>query len=138
MATSPTNVRFTPKSGHRWVSRNGRSLLHFATAFGPVLEAAEVVNALIAHVFENLAAERRTIAGAAIDDPVLILGKALIVRGRIRVGAKFQQAARDVHGASDLAALFHFEASRTSTIRVLPCAIMSRACAGVIRGTAAL
>src|SRR5262249_37891436 len=29
-------------------------------------------------------------------------------------------------------------ASRTSTIRVLPCATMSRACAGVIRGTAAL
>ena len=28
-------------------------------------------------------------------------------------------------------------ASRTSTIRVLPCAIMSRASAGVIRGTAA-
>jgi hypothetical protein len=29
-------------------------------------------------------------------------------------------------------------ASRTSTTSVLPCAIISRACAGVIRGTAAL
>src|SRR3974390_2344276 len=71
-----------------------------AAAFGPVLEPAEIVNALIAHVFENLAAERRATAGAAIDDHILILGKTLVVRGRIRVGVKFQQAARDVHGAS--------------------------------------
>jgi len=44
------------RTRHR--ARNRCLLLHRAAAFGPVLEAAEVVNALIAHVFENLAAER--------------------------------------------------------------------------------
>src|SRR3974390_3448205 len=76
---------------------------------GPVLEAAEVVNSLIPHVFENLAAECGATARAAIDDHILVLGKTLVVRGRIRISEKFQQTARDVHGASDLAALFHFQ-----------------------------
>src|SRR5215468_397821 len=95
------------RTRHR--ARNRCLLLHRAAAFGPVLEPAEVVNALIAHVFENLAAERRATAGAAIDDHILILVKTLVVRGRIRIGAKFQQAARNVHGASDLAALLYFQ-----------------------------
>src|SRR5215468_6781097 len=124
------------RTRHR--ARNRCLLLHRAAAFGPVREPAEVVNALIAHVFENLAAERRATAGAAIDDHSLILGKTLVVRGRIRVGAKFQQAARDVHGASDLAALLYFQCVAHVDNKVLPCATMSRACAGVIRGTAAL
>jgi len=51
------------RTRHR--ARNRCLLLHRAAAFGPVLEPAEVVNALIAHVFENLAAERRATAGAA-------------------------------------------------------------------------
>jgi len=42
-----------------WLNLCGHSsALYRAAAFDPVLEAAEVVNALIAHVFENLAAER--------------------------------------------------------------------------------
>src|SRR5262249_48650287 len=90
-------------------ARNRCLLLYRAAAFGPVLEPADVVNALIAHVFENLAAERRATAGAAIDDHIPILGKTLVVRGRIWIGAKFQQAARDVHGASDLPALLYFQ-----------------------------
>src|SRR5689334_13281695 len=38
-------------------------LLHLAAGLGPVLEAAEVEDLLVAHVFEQLPGERRAAAG---------------------------------------------------------------------------
>src|SRR6516162_9310610 len=117
-------------------ARNRCLLLHRAAAFGPVLEPAEVVNALIAHVFENLAAERRATAGAA--NTSLSLAKLLSCEGESG-SARNSSRPRDTFTAPAILPLFSTSgASRTSTIRVLPCATMSRACAGVIRGTAAL
>src|SRR5215469_8760708 len=107
-------------SGRRWPARCARSALavigrslkrsrlHFAAGVRPVLEAAEIVDVLVAHVLEQLAAQGGAAAGAAIEDHILVLGKILVVRGRVGVGAKFQKTARDVERARDLATLFHF------------------------------
>src|SRR5262252_2156328 len=102
------NVMFRVAALDHFGSLRLAHLLYGPAAVGPVLEAAEVVDAVIAHVLENLTAERRAAAGAAIDDYILVLGEILVVRGRIGIGAKFQEAARDVDGTGDFAALFHF------------------------------
>jgi len=39
-----------------WMAFFKRSLLHFAACIRPVLEAAEIVDALVAHVLEQVAA----------------------------------------------------------------------------------
>src|SRR5262245_43590646 len=83
-------------------------LVDRASAFGPILEGAEIVDAVVAHLLEYLAAQGRASARRAIDDHGLVLGEILVVVGRLGIGAEFQHAARDVHGAGDLAALFHF------------------------------
>jgi hypothetical protein len=46
---------------------------------GPVLEAAEIVNVLVAHVLEQLTAQGGAAAGTAVNDHVLVLGKVLVV-----------------------------------------------------------
>ncbi len=81
--------------------------VHGAVGIGPHLEAAEVVDLGVAEVLEQLAGERRASAGGAIQDDGLGLGEVLVVVGRLGIGTKFQHPARDVHGARDLAALFH-------------------------------
>src|SRR5262249_61355513 len=59
----------------------GPDLFHFAAGVGPILETAEIVDSLVAHFLEELAAQGRAAAGGAIDDHVLVLGKILVVRG---------------------------------------------------------
>src|ERR1700723_520104 len=83
-------------------------LLDRAAAFGPVLEAADIVDLAIAHILEQLAGQCRAAAGGAIDQDGLVPREILVVGGRVRVGAKFQQAPRDVKGAGGLAAGLHF------------------------------
>src|SRR6185437_5484176 len=63
-------------------------------AFSPILEGADVVHLAVAHILEHLAAERRAPARRAIEDDGLVLGKILVVVGRLGVGAEFQHAAR--------------------------------------------
>src|SRR5665647_1323190 len=79
-----------------------------AAAFGPVLEGTGVVDLAVAHVLEQLGGQRGAAAGRAIENEGLVPGKILVVIGRFRVGAEFQHAARDMHGADDLAALLDF------------------------------
>jgi hypothetical protein len=43
-------------------------------------------------------------AEAAVQNDRLILGKLLVARGQLRIGAEFRHAARDVDGTSDPAA----------------------------------
>src|ERR1051325_6537253 len=85
-------------------SSHALRLIDRTAALGPVLERAEVIDLVVAHVLEHLAGKRRAPARGAIDDERLVLGKILVVIGRLRIGAAFQHAARDVHGAADLAA----------------------------------
>src|SRR3974377_1872673 len=69
---------------------------------------------------------------------VFFLAKLLLYEGESG-SAKNSSRPRETFTAPAILPLFSTSrASRTSTIRALPCAIMSRACAGVIRGTAAL
>src|SRR5208283_4104314 len=73
----------------------------------PFLEGAEVIDPVIAHVFERLAGQCRASARGTIDDERLVLGKIFVVVGRFGIGSKFQHATRDVHTTSNLAALFY-------------------------------
>src|SRR5215470_9414524 len=77
------------------------------TALGPVLKRAEVIDSVIAHIFENLATQRRAPARGAIDDHRLVLGKILVVGRRLGIGPELQHAARNMHSACNLATLFH-------------------------------
>src|SRR5262249_43563616 len=54
-------------------------LVDRAPAFGPILERAEVVDLLVAHVFEHLAAQGRAAARGAIENDGFVLGEILIV-----------------------------------------------------------
>src|SRR5262245_46507462 len=109
----------TPFAGWRTDAQRGRCapgrvrpglgrLVDRASAFGPILEGAKIVDAIVAHLLEHLAAQGRASAGRAIDNHGFVLGEVLVVVGRLGIGAEFQHATRDVHGAGDLAALFHF------------------------------
>src|SRR5947209_3416676 len=85
--------------GRRWTSTAGHSpgrLVDRASAFGPILEGAEIVDLGVTHVLEYLAAQGRAPARGAIDDDGFLLGEILVVVGRLGIGAEFQHAARDV------------------------------------------
>ncbi len=80
-----------------------RLLLHLAAGLDPVLEAAEVVDLLVAHVLEQLAGERGAPAGGAMQDHRLVECQALFGGRRRQVGLELQRAARNVDGACRLA-----------------------------------
>src|SRR5205823_15039909 len=80
-------------------------LVDGAAGLGPILEGAEIVDLLVAEVLEHLAGQGRAPAGGAIHDDTFVLREILVVVRRLRIGAKFQHAARDVHRAGNLAAL---------------------------------
>src|SRR5262249_47147093 len=80
-------------------------LLDATAGVSPILESAEIIDALVAHFLEHLAAERRTPSGAAVDDDGLVPTEIPVVIRRLGIGAEFQHPARDVYGAGDPAAL---------------------------------
>src|SRR4249920_3923711 len=82
-------------------------LVDSAAGLSPILEGTEIIDQIVAHVFEYLAAERRASARGTIEDDCLVLDEILVVVGRLGIGTEFQHAARDVYGAGDLTALFH-------------------------------
>ena len=111
-------------------------LIH--AAIDPVHEGAEIVDLGIAHVLEYLATERRSAAGRTIENDRLVLGEILVMVG-VSASARNSSMPRDTCTAPAILPVFSTSgASRTSTTSVFPFTIISFACAGVIRGTAAL
>src|ERR1700730_16656578 len=82
-------------------------LVDSAAGLSPILEGTEVIDPIVAHVFECLATERRASARGTIEDNCLVLDEIRVVVGRLGIGGEFKHAARDVYGAGDLTALFH-------------------------------
>ena len=108
-----------------------------ATVFGPILKGTEVIDFPIAHILEHLSTQSGATAGRTIEDDYFVFSEScrdMAFRDR----PETPHTARHVYGTGQFAALFHSGASRTSTTSVLPLLIISRACAGVMRGTAAL
>src|SRR3954471_14692401 len=100
----PTFATKSVKSGlasrsamKRWPSLASLDrLIDFAPAFNPILEGAEIVDLIIAHVFEHFAAQARAPARRAVKDDGLVLGEIFIMVRRLWIGAEFQHAARNV------------------------------------------
>src|SRR5262245_31567557 len=91
-ACRPAGWGATPFAGWRTDAQRGRCaakpratglgrLVDRASAFGPILEGAEIVDAIVAHLIEHLAAQGRASAGRAIDDHGFVLGPTLAARG---------------------------------------------------------
>src|SRR5215204_5614762 len=78
-------------------------LVDLAAGLDPVLEAAEVVDLLVAHILEQLARQRRAAAGSAMQDHRLVERQALLGGGGREIGLELQRAARDVDRAGGLA-----------------------------------
>jgi hypothetical protein len=78
-------------------------LLYFAAGLDPILEAAEIVDCLVAHFLEQFAGQGSTAARGAVQDDGLVEGERLLGGRRRQVGLEFERAARDVHGARGLA-----------------------------------
>src|SRR5215470_1318592 len=146
LALSQENLRFRSSQGQinrtslsfgmkglKGSQSGPRRFLDYPAAFGPVLESAEIIDPLVAHVFEHLAGKRGAPARTAIEDHGVVLFEVVVVVGRIGIGAKLQHAARDIEGAGDLAALFDF--GRVPHVDDKRFALSHRASAGAIRGT---
>ena len=65
----------------------------FVDRAGPVFEAAEIVDIVVTHIFEQLTSKGRSTARDAIQDYGFSLFKIFVVIGRFRIGAEFQHAA---------------------------------------------
>src|ERR1044071_9317278 len=74
---------------------------------GQLLEAADIEDLAVAEILQRLAAERRAAARGAIDQHRLVLLEGFVVVRALRVGAKFEHAARDVDRVFELAARLH-------------------------------
>ena len=109
-----------------------------ATVFGPILKGTEIIDFPIAHILEHLSTQSGATAGRTIEDDYFVFSEILVVIWRFGIGRN-SSIPRDTCTAPATLPLFSTSgASRTSTTSVLPLLIISRACAGVMRGTAAL
>ena len=90
----PLIQRGTDRAHH---AQPARLLVDLAAGLDPVLEAAEVVDLVVAEILQQLAGERRASAGGAMQDHRPVLGKILVVARRLRIGLELQRAARDVN-----------------------------------------
>src|SRR5580692_2740595 len=88
---------------YSWVDR-----LDGSAALDPVFEAPEIVDVVVAHLFEQFTAQRRAFASRAVENDSLVLVKTFVVIGRLWVGSKLQLATGDVHSAGDLATPYEF------------------------------
>src|ERR1017187_216373 len=93
-------------------------LLQWSPVLGPIFECPEVIDAVVAHLFQHLARQCRVATRGAVEDYCLVLGKALVVVRGFRIGPRFQHTARDVHATPpDIRRVRIDDANRTFKIR---------------------